>query len=54
MTSKRFYREDQGIDWAVKEIEKNKGTQFDPNAVQAFLSIWKREGTGIRSHMKTL
>jgi hypothetical protein len=27
--------------------------QFDPNVVQVFLSISKREGTGIRSHMKT-
>lgn len=54
ITPKRSYREDRGIDWAVKEIEKNGGTQFDSNAVQAFLSIWKRGGTGIRSHMKTL
>jgi len=54
MTSKRSYREDRGIEWAVQEIKKNRGTQFDPSVVQAFLSIWKREGTGIRSHVKVL
>ncbi|MGO4544977.1 HD-GYP domain-containing protein [Paenibacillus sp. 2TAB23] len=45
MTSKRVYRGELDIAFAIKEIQKNAGTQFDPKVVHAFISIWNREGT---------
>jgi HD-GYP domain-containing protein (c-di-GMP phosphodiesterase class II) len=39
ITSDRPYREAQGFRAAVEEIEKGKGTQFDPTVVDAFLSV---------------
>ncbi len=38
MLSDRPYRKGMKIDVVVAELEKNSGTQFDPYAVQAFLS----------------
>lgn len=39
MTSKRTYRDSLPIDVVKGEIEKNKGTQFDPNIADVFLDI---------------
>jgi putative nucleotidyltransferase with HDIG domain len=39
ITSDRPYRAAQSISSARREIEKNSGTQFDPNVVGIFLSI---------------
>ncbi len=39
ITSSRPYRKAQGFSAAIEEIEKGKGTQFDPTVVDAFLSI---------------
>jgi len=39
MTSDRPYRPAPGIKYALSEMEKYKGTQFDPHVVEAFLSI---------------
>ncbi|WP_245308324.1 HD-GYP domain-containing protein [Halalkalibacter urbisdiaboli] len=44
MTSKRVYRKDIGLDYAVDELQKNKGTQFDPYITDSLLSILEREG----------
>lgn len=41
MTSKRIYREDLSIEHALNEIDRNKGTQFDPEVSDAFLSLFK-------------
>lgn len=41
MTSDRSYREAQNIDWAIDELIKNKGTQFDPEIVDIFVPIAK-------------
>lgn len=41
MTSKRVYRDSLSIDIVISEIEKNKGTQFDPEIAEAFLDILK-------------
>ncbi len=38
MTSDRPYRPGLSFDVATKEIVKNTGTQFDPEAVKAFLA----------------
>ena len=39
MTSKRTYRDSLPMDVVINEIEKNKGTQFDPNIATVFLDI---------------
>ena len=39
MTSRRSYRDSLPQDVVKAEIEKNKGTQFDPNIVNVFLDI---------------
>ena len=39
MTSKRTYRDSLPLDVVINEIEKNKGTQFDPNIATVFLDI---------------
>lgn len=41
MTSRRVYRDSLPINVVIGEIEKNKGTQFDPNIADAFLDILK-------------
>lgn len=40
LTSKRPYRETVGPFQALKEINKNAGTQFDPELVKMFLKCW--------------
>jgi len=39
MTSDRPYRPAPGVDYAVSELQKDAGTQFDPLVVEAFLRI---------------
>ena len=39
MTSDRPYRPAPGITYALSELEKYKGTQFDHNVVEAFLKV---------------
>lgn len=39
MTSDRPYRPAPGIKYALAEMERFKGTQFDPHVVEAFLSV---------------
>lgn len=43
ITSKRPYREERSIDFAVKEIQKYSGTQFDARLVGIFLKLLKEE-----------
>ena len=43
MTSKRTYRNSLPIEIVKQEIEKNKGTQFDPNLADVFLNILNNE-----------
>jgi len=47
MTSNRVYRFAMDLDYVVKEIEKNKGIQYDPEIADVFLNILKKEGTKI-------
>lgn len=50
MTRNRSYRKALDIKTAIKEIEENKGTQFDPEIVDVFLPIIKnkiREGKAV-------
>ena len=39
MTSDRIYRKSPGVDFAIKEIRENSGTQFDPSISDAILFI---------------
>ncbi|PLS04006.1 HD-GYP domain-containing protein [Neobacillus cucumis] len=39
LTSKRVYRNELDLDYTLNEIRKNKGTQFDPEIVDVFLSL---------------
>ncbi len=41
MTSKRIYRDALTEDEALKEVQKCKGTQFDPKIAEIFLSIYR-------------
>lgn len=43
MTSKRSYREPRSLQNALKELKANRGTQFDPYVVDAFLKLIERE-----------
>ena len=43
MTSKRTYRNKLPLEVVIEEIEKNKGTQFDPKIADIFLDILKNE-----------
>ncbi|MGB9857973.1 MAG: HD domain-containing phosphohydrolase [Dictyoglomaceae bacterium] len=42
ITSDRPYRKGLSMETAVREIEKQKGKQFDPLVVSAVLSLWER------------
>jgi HD-GYP domain-containing protein (c-di-GMP phosphodiesterase class II) len=41
MTSARSYRPRPTLEWAVQELERCSGTQFDPQVVSAFLALLK-------------
>lgn len=43
MIEKRPYRTRRSIDDAMKEMQKNSGTQFDPKVVQALSEVVKRQ-----------
>jgi HD-GYP domain-containing protein (c-di-GMP phosphodiesterase class II) len=44
MSSHRPYRPSLGIDKALAEIRQNRGTLYDPDAVDACLTIFSRDG----------
>ena len=43
MTSKRSYRQALDFDYTMNEIERCKGTQFDPEIADVFLDILRNE-----------
>ena len=47
MTSRRVYRNSLPLDVVISEIEKNKGTQFDPEIADAFLDILRNDYNSI-------
>jgi len=47
MTSKRPYREAMSIEATYAEIERSKGTQFDPIVADAFLRANKSAGAAV-------
>lgn len=45
MTSDRPYRRAMSPRYALEEIRRNSGSQFDPRIVEAFESVWSRQMT---------
>jgi putative nucleotidyltransferase with HDIG domain len=45
MTSKRPYRDERSNDYALKEMMKYSGLQFDPKVVNAFIKVLREEET---------
>ncbi|MDR1474293.1 MAG: HD domain-containing protein [Endomicrobium sp.] len=45
MTSDRPYRKALGKEYAITELEKGKGTQFDPEVAKTFIDILKSNST---------
>ena len=43
MTADRPYRPAPGKEYAISEFKKYKGTQFDPDVVEAFLKVLKKQ-----------
>lgn len=53
MTSRRVYRGEADIVVAAAEIHRNKGKQFDPVIVDAFLRVLEKTGEGILRNHRT-
>ena len=43
MTSNRVYRNCMDTDYVVKEIQNGRGTQFDPDVVDAFMRLIEKK-----------
>ncbi|HEY4550895.1 MAG TPA: HD-GYP domain-containing protein [Bacillus sp. (in: firmicutes)] len=43
MTSRRVYRNEIDLEYTLKEIHRNRGTQFDPEIVDVFLSLFEQD-----------
>ena len=41
MTANRVYRKKMDVSYAVEELKRGRGTQFDPQVVDAFLELIK-------------
>ncbi|WP_397356329.1 hypothetical protein [Paenibacillus sp. N3.4] len=52
MTSTRVYRNKMDLEYAANQIQKNRGTQFDPKITNVFLKILKKEGSDILLHIE--
>ena len=50
MTSDRIYRKAPGHDKAMEQLNKHKGTQFDPNVVRALEQLIGKEGPAAFEH----
>jgi putative nucleotidyltransferase with HDIG domain len=50
MTSDRTYRNAMPAEQALAEVLRNSGTQFDPTAVRAFLSVYQKRFVGTVHH----
>ncbi len=50
MTSDRPYRKAVPLEAVIEEIQRFSGTQFDPEAAEAFLSMIEREGDDFIEH----
>ena len=51
MTSDRTYRKALSDEIAISELKKFKGSQFDPQVVEAFLKLYSSFPDSIRNHI---
>ncbi|MFC4799310.1 HD-GYP domain-containing protein [Neobacillus sp. GCM10023253] len=51
MTSRRVYREELDLEHTLNVIRQNKGTQFDPDVADAFLSLYKNQDSDSKSNL---
>jgi HD-GYP domain-containing protein (c-di-GMP phosphodiesterase class II) len=49
MISRRVYRKELDLAFTLNEIKKNKGTQFDPEIVDVFLSLFEDDAESKRN-----
>jgi HD-GYP domain-containing protein (c-di-GMP phosphodiesterase class II) len=49
MSSRRPYREALGVEKALEEINKHKGTLYDPSAVDACVDLFRDKGYKLRT-----
>ncbi|WP_171684698.1 HD-GYP domain-containing protein [Paenibacillus planticolens] len=54
MTSTRVYRNKMDLEYAVDQIRKNRGTQFDPEITDVFLRMLEKEGPDILLHIESI
>ena len=54
MTSDRSYRKALTDEYALSELTKGKGTQFDPELVDVFLKLYNSYPDSIRNHISDL
>ena len=54
MTSDRSYRKALTDEYALNELQRYKGTQFDPNLVDIFVKLYHRYDDTIRNHIDDL
>lgn len=48
MTSKRVYRSERTLEETLNELQKNKGTQFDSQIVDAFIKMMKKSNLNVQ------
>jgi HD-GYP domain-containing protein (c-di-GMP phosphodiesterase class II) len=52
MTSNRPYRAALRVEYAVEEIDRCAGTQFDPDVAVAFLAAWESGAFGVTAALR--
>lgn len=52
MTSSRSYKEPYSIEYSISELERNKGSQFDPKLVDTFISLINEGKVNIQGNEK--
>lgn len=52
MTSSRSYKEPYSLEYSMRELAKNKGTQFDPHLVDVFLTLLEEKKITVQGNRK--
>lgn len=52
MTSSRAYKEPYSVEYSISELERNKGSQFDPKLVDIFISLINEGKINIQGNKK--
>lgn len=52
MTSSRAYKEPYSVEYSISELERNKGSQFDPKLVDTFISLINEGKINIQGNEK--